>query len=277
MEKNRELEKKVEQWYKWRTGKIINLSNPKTFNEKINWLKVYDSTELKGWLADKYKSRKILEKLLDKDYSIPIIGVWNSFDEIDFNKLPNKFVLKTTHGSAMNIVVKDKSKFNKKEAKDNFDKWLKTDFGSISHEYHYKYIKPRIIAEEYVGNGEDLNECKVHCFNGEAKVIKIIQRDLVDKKSYEAFYDKNWERTSCMYTSFEQIKGEIEKPKCIDEIIKISEKLGSLFKFVRVDFYLLEDKFYLGELTFTPCAGVGGWKNESDNLLAGSWINLKEN
>ena len=262
----------VTEWYKWRTGKDLDIANPKTFNEKIQWLKAYDSTSLKGLLADKYESRKWLIDYLGEDFSIPILGVWDKFDDIDFNKLPNQFVLKATHGSAWNIIVNDKSKFNEKDAKEKFDKWLSIDFGSISKEYHYSYIKPRIIAEEYIKKLDQLDEYKLHCFNGKVKVIKVIKR--INNESFEAFYTENWERTTCMYDSYKKINDDLKKPKLLDKMIFIAEKLSKQFRFVRVDFYLLENKFYLGELTFTPCSGVGNWSNELDNIKVGGWLVL---
>ena len=151
----------LKDWFYRRTGEELNLENPQTFNEKIQWLKLYDSTPLKTKLADKYLVRDWVKEKIGEEYLIPLLGVWENFDDIDFDKLPDKFVLKANHGSAWNIIVTDKNSFDKKSAKQKFDKWLHTDYSIKSFELHYKNIKPLIIAEEYIeADDGDLKDYK---------------------------------------------------------------------------------------------------------------------
>ena len=178
LERNRnekDFPKILKQWYKKRTGKNLNLENPKTFNEKIQWLKLYDNSPLKTKLADKYLVREWIEEQIGSEYLIPLLGVWNNFDEIDFDKLPEKFVLKANHGSHWNIIVKDKSKLDKSKAKKKFDKWMARDYAfKAGLELQYRGIKPKIIAEKFIEdtNGE-LNDYKIMCFNGEPKFVWV--------------------------------------------------------------------------------------------------------
>ena len=272
MKRNLELEEDIKQWYKRRMKEDLNIEEPQTFNEKIQWLKLYDSTPLKGKLADKYESREWLKNELGQDYSIPIIGVWDKFDDIDFDKLPNKFVLKATHGSSWNIIVKDKSKLDKTDAKQKFDKWLATDFGSISREYHYRYIKPRIIAEEFIDFEDGLMDYRVYCFNGVPKEV------WVDKYSgtpyhQRTIYDLDWNKKDFLCT-WPPIKEDVNKPKNLDLMIDIAKKVSKYFVFVRVDFYEVNGKLYLGEITFTPMAGLCDYKPKEYEKVAGDMIDL---
>ena len=153
-----QYEEELKDWYKRRTKKELDLENPKTFNEKIQWLKLYDSTPIKTKLADKYLVREWVKEKIGEEYLVPLLGVWDKFDDIDFDKLPDKFVLKCNHGCGWNLIVTDKSKIDKVEAKKKFDKWMNTNFAFCNGlELHYKNIQPKIIAEEYLeNNGGDL-------------------------------------------------------------------------------------------------------------------------
>lgn len=269
--KESEYKKELTKWYEDATKSKLDWNNLRTINEKIQWLKLYDSTKLKGLLADKYESREWLSNVLGEDYSVPIFGVWDSFDDIDFDKLPDKFVLKATHGSGWNIVVKDKNKLNKEEAKSKFDRWLSLDYSFISgFELHYKFIKPRIIAEEYLC--DNIIDFRIFCFNGDPKEV------YVDKYSgthnhLRSIYDLSWNKRNVKCTWPDG--GNINKPINFDLMILISKKLSSYFKFVRIDFYEINEKLYLGELTFTPMSGTGKYYPESYGIECGNWLNLR--
>lgn len=261
-------------WFEKVTGNKLNLDNPKTFNEKIQWLKLYDSTPLKTKLADKYLVREWVEEKIGSEYLIPLLGVWNEFDEIDFNKLPNSFVLKANHGCGWNIIVKDKSKFNIEEARKKFNNWMKLNFAfRVGLELQYMNIKPKIIAEKYLENGnEDLYDYKVFCFNGKAESIMFLSERKHGLKM--AFYDLNWKKLPFVY-SYPINKMNIPKPKNLDLLIKLSEKLAEGFAHVRVDFYILNDgSLKFEEMTFTSASGTCKWQPAEQNKIYGDLIKL---
>lgn len=274
MELNSRLEKEVSDWYKWRTGKELHLHPPVTFNEKIQWLKIYDSTSLKGKCADKYEVRDYVINILGEDLFIPLLGVVDKFDDIDFNSLPDKFVLKATHGSGWNIIVQDKSKFNKVEAKKKFDQWLSTDFGKISKEYHYSYIKPRIVIEKYIeelGNSS-LTDYRFFCYNGKVKEVWVDTNSGTPNHT-RSIFDENFNKKNVQSTWGD---GGIilHKPSNFEKMVEISEKLAEPFVFIRVDLYEINNKIYIGELTFTPTAGLGTYRPESWGVECGNMLDL---
>lgn len=261
-------------WYKKQTGKELNLDNPQTYNEKIQWLKLYDSTPLKTRLADKYLVREWVKEKIGEEYLIPLLGVWDRFEDINFDKLPNKFVLKANHGCGWNIIVKDKNKFDRKEAKNKFDKWMNTNFAFVNgFELHYKNIKPKIIAEKYIENNEnDLYDYKVFCFNGKAYYIMYLAERQKGLKM--VFYDTRWNKMPFVY-SYPQYDQEIERPKKLDKLIELSEKLSKDFSHARIDFYILNSgDIKFGEITFTSASGVCKWNPERYDVILGKILNL---
>jgi len=266
-------EKELKIWYKAKTGEDLNLQNPKTFNEKIQWLKLYDSTPLKTRLADKYLVREWVAEKIGAEYLIPLLGVWDSFDEIDFDKLPERFVLKANHGYHWNYIVTDKSLFNKEEAKAKFDEWLNTNFAFKGLELHYMNIPPKIIADEYLENEEnDLYDYKVFCFGGKAEIINYISGRNRDVK--EAYFDLNWRKLP-FTTSFARNNAEISKPKNLELLIELAEKLAAGFPHVRVDFYILNDgSLKFGEMTFTTANGLDKWDPPEYNRVYGDLLKL---
>ena len=270
--------KVLAQWFREKTGEDLDLENPKTFNEKIQWLKLYDSTALKTRLADKYLVREWIKEKIGEEYLIPLLGVWDKFDDIDFEKLPNSFVLKTNHGSAMHIIVKDKSNFDISAAKQKFDKWLKTNYTlCYGLELHYTDIKPKIIAEEYIENdNSDLSDYKIFCFNGKPHCIEYLKdRNTTGLKV--AFFDLNWKKLPFTNANYPLIEDEISKPKNLDLMVQLAEKLAEGFAFVRVDFYALNDgSIKFGEMTFTPASGVMKWSPKEQDLIMGSLLKLPQ-
>jgi len=263
----------LKKWYKKRTGKTLNLDNPQNFNEKIQWLKLYDNSPLKTQLADKYLVRDWVKQQIGEEYLIPLLGVWDNFDEIDFDKLPDKFVLKANHGCAWNIIVKDKSKFDKKKAKKKFDKWMKRNYAyKAGLELQYKDIPPKIIAEQYVvdKNGE-LNDYKVLCFNGEPEFIWIDQGRYANRT--ENIYDINWNLQPFLLT-YENSKDPVPAPENLSKMIDFARKMSKEFYLVRVDFYDVDGKLYFGEMTFTSASGVDVFKPEEYNLKLGQMLKL---
>lgn len=261
-------------WFKRTTGQNLDLENPKTFNEKLQWLKLYDSTPLKTRLADKYLVRDWVKEKIGEEYLIPLLGVWDSFDEIDFDALPNQFVLKANHGCGWNIIVTDKSKFDKADAKKKFDSWMKLNFAySFGLELQYLNIPPKIIAEAYVENaGDDLYDYKVFCFDGRAESIMFLSERKTGLKM--AFYDLQWNKLPFTY-SFPRNPEDIPKPQNLDLLISLAEKLSEGFAHVRVDFYILNDgTLKFGEMTFTSASGSCKWNPPEQNRIYGDLITL---
>ena len=273
--KEKNYKKGLKIWYKKMTKKNLNLENPKTYTEKIQWIKLYDIDNLKTKLADKYLVRDWVKKKIGEKYLIPLLGVWDKFNDINFNNFPNKFVLKCNHGSNMNIIVLDKNKFNIYEAKKKINYWMKINYAFIyGLELQYKNIKRKIIAEEYIENNKNnINDYKIWCFEGKVDTIMVIS-ERKRNKTY-VFYDKNWNLLPFYYSNY--IEKKIDKPKYLNELINISETLSKGFKHVRTDFYILNnDTIKFGEMTFTPNSGIVNFLKEEYNEYFGNKIHINE-
>lgn len=266
----------VKNQYKKIMGIPLNLENPSTFSKKIQWLKVYDSTFLKTYCADKILVSDYVKQKLGKVITIPILGVYNKFEEIDFSKLPQNYVIKCNHGSGMNIIVKD-GKINKQEVKKKLDKWMKTDYLNLL-EFHYKPIQKKIFIEQYMNNEgkTSLTDYKFSCFNGEPKFCQIMN-DRFTNNLHSNYYDLDFipmkDVVRLDYPANYDVKDE--KPKNWDLMIEYSKKLSEEFKYVRVDFYEINGEIYLGELTFTPNSGYLKFKNRETDEKFGKWLRLK--
>ena len=262
-------------WFYNATGEQLHLDNPQTFNEKIQWLKLYDSTPEKTRLADKYLVRDWVKEKIGEEYLIPLLGVWDNFDDIDFDTLPNQFVIKCNHGCGYNIIVKDKSKLDIQDARKKINQWMNEDFAFRNgFELHYSAIKPKIIIEKFIENsGNDLYDYKFWCFNGKADYVQFLsERNTNGLKM--AFYNQKWEKQNFVY-SFPLDQKNITKPNNIDKMFELAEKLAKGFPHVRVDFYRLDDgKIYFGEMTFTSASGACKWNNEKINIIFGKKIKL---
>lgn len=252
---------KVKTQFRNYMGFELNLENPKRFTEKLNWLKIYDSSFLKTYCADKLLVREYVKDKLGKDLSIPVIGIYDKFEDIDFSKLPKDYVIKCNHGSGMNIIVKD-GKVNKSEVKQKLDKWMKTDY-LHALEFFYKPIQKKIFIEEYKDNGDiGLIDYKFWCFNGEPKFYSVGAGNGHGRTNYY-----NLDGTLSKYQRKDllpDLSKHWEKPKDFDEMVDDAKILSKDFKFVRVDFYEVNDKIYLGELTFLPNAGYVSYNKDID-------------
>ena len=271
-----EYNKALYNWYFKVKQQQINLDNPQTFNEKIQWLKLYDSTPIKTKLADKYLVRDWVKEKIGEKYLITLLGVYDKFEEIDFDKLPNQFVIKCNHGSGWNIIVKDKSKLNLAEIKEKLDKWLKTNFAfKYGYELHYRDIKPKIIIEKYVSNdGKNLYDYKFWCFNGNVKYMQF--RNDFSEHLEMCFYDLHWKKQP-FYYDHPLYKPDLPKPDNFSEMVNIAQKLCKGFAFVCVDLYRLNDgSIKFGEMTFTRSSGTGKWCDEKYNYKLGQLIKLPE-
>ena len=260
-------------WYFEITKKRLNLDNPRTYNEKIQWLKLYDSTPLKTRLADKYLVRDWVKEKIGEEYLVPLLGVYEKSEDIDFDTLPDRFVLKANHGSAWNIIVKEKNELNISQTKNKIDEFLNTNFAySAGLELQYREIKPLIIAEQYIEDEEgQLNDYKIECFSDEPKYISIIlDRSTSPKRN---FYDLNWNLLPFTLV-FPNSSNSINPPAKLHEMIFLAKKLCEGFCHVRVDFYCVESKIYFGEMTFTPASGIGKFEPPEWDNIWGDLIKL---
>lgn len=236
--------------------RCINLKNPDTFFAKINWLKLYDRNPGYTPLVDKYEVRQYIAEKIGKEYLNNLLGVYKHPDAIDFNALPNSFILKATHGAAWNIICHDKTKFDIDNSKKTMNKWLKSNFYELWGEHVYKNVAPRLVCEELLINENEpsLIDYKFHCFNGVPKYIQI-DRNRFQNHTLD-FYDLEWNRLP-FGLWFPKSKNTIPKPFRLGKMIELAEKLSAEFRYLRVDFYVVKDKIYFGELTFYPCNGFG--------------------
>ena len=264
-------------WYRCVTGKEIDIDNPKTFNEKIQWLKLYDSTDIKTILADKLAVREYVQNKIGEEYLIPILGIWNKYEDINFDELPNKFALKCNTGSGTNIIVNDKSAMDHKINVLKFDEWQKIKYEYMSGlEMHYSGMKSYLYAEELLEteNGEDLFDYKVFVFNGKVKLIQVdIDRHHNHRRN---LYTVDWEYLPYTILYPTDPNYIIEKPKCLDELINLAEILGENFIHVRVDFYISRNHIYFGEMTFSHGSGTETFIPEEFGLEMGEWMRLEK-
>ena len=259
-------------------GKFLNLKNPKTFNEKIQWIKLYEKNPLMTLYADKYEVRKIVEKKIGSHILNELYGVFESPDEIDFDSLPESFVLKATHGSGWNIIVKNKSVFEREKAKKKMRKWLGRNFYTKKREWAYKNIPPRIICEKYMENKDgSLNDYKFYCFNGDPLFIQV---DFDRHTGHgRAFYNPEWQKLDFFLAKNRKVRRyeeEPERPDSLRDMTEIACVLSSDFTFARVDMYEVDEKTVFGEVTFYPKNGGGRFSPEYWDAEFGDLLRLPE-
>ena len=242
--------------YKNNFGRELNLENPQEFNEKLQWLKLnkYQNDPLVIQCADKVRVREYIEQCGCEELLIDCLGVYDDVESIPWEKLPEKFVLKCNHGAGYNIVCTDKNQLDIEEAKKQLKAWLKDDYSLTYAEMHYHKIKRKIICEKYIQpeNGVLPDDYKVYCFHGEAYCIMLCkEREQEICKYY--FFDKDWNFQPWDRSTCEEKNVSIEPPKQLGKMLAYAEKLAKDFPFVRIDLYVMDDKVYFGEMTFTPC------------------------
>lgn len=263
--------------YYLQTGMKLHLKHPITFSEKLQWLKLYNRHPEYTMMVDKVAVKDYVAKIIGEEYIIPTLSVWNTPDEIDFDKLPDQFVLKCNHDSGGVVLCKNKKSFDREYAKGRIAKSLKHNFFYGGREFPYKNVKPCIMVEKYMqdANEEDLVDYKFFCFSGEVKMCQVISDRFTDEKI--DFYDKNWNRLIGLIGLNIDAKNSIEdkpRPKRYEEMIRIAESLSKGMIFVRVDLYDINDKIYFGELTFFPASGFGYFRPDEWNVKLGNMIKL---
>lgn len=265
----------LQYWYL--TKRKLNLKNPTRYNEKLQWLKLYDHKPEYTIFVDKYLVKDYVSKKIGDRYIIPTIGVWEDASKIDFDKLPNKFVLKCNHDSKSIFICKDKLKFNEKAAVEKLNQGLKRNHFAYGREWPYKNVKPVVIAEKYMEDESGgLQDYKVMCFNGVPKLIQLHQGRFTNHYTHD-IYDVNWVRQD-----FNQ-KGEVysetlrDKPEFLEEMLELSAKLAENVPHLRVDWYYVDHQLYFGELTFFDASGYLDFEPDEYNEIIGEWISLPQN
>lgn len=265
----------IKKIYKKRMGKEINLSEPQTFCEKQNWLKLYDRRPIYTVMADKYLARNFVAERIGEEYLVPLLGVWDNADEIDFDSLPEKFVLKCNHNSDV-VICTDKSTLDIEKTREKLNNQLKVDYYCRKREWPYKNIHRKIICEKYMENldGSEPLEYKVFCFNGKPEFVIVISGRFSNRETTMDTYDMDWRYTS-LINGDSPLAGDIfKKPECLCSIIEISEKLSDKTPFLRVDFNFWNKKLYFGEMTFFDAAGFENYKPEEWDYKLGELIEL---
>lgn len=271
--KNDELYIRID--YFLRMKKLLHLNPPITYNEKLQWLKLNWNNSSYTQLVDKFEVKKHVASFLGEEYIIPTLGVWESFDDIDFTKLPNQFVLKCTHDSGGVVICKDKNTFNYRKARKLLTNNLNQNFYYIGREYPYKEVKPQIIAEKFMldESGVELKDYKFFCFNGEVKFLFIASERFIDTKF--DFYDAEFNHYPFLQ-GHPNSKKEIMKPKNFDEMKSIASRLSKGMLHVRIDLYDIAGKIYFGEYTFFHFGGYVPFEPDCWDAKVGEWLDLSK-
>lgn len=253
-----------------------NIEAPKSFNEKLQYLKLYNRKPEYTDMVDKYEAKNFVSKIIGEEYIIPTIGIYKKFKNIDFEKLPNKFVLKPTHTSGDIFICKDKEKINNRKLRKQVKKWLKRKYYYIHREWPYKNIKPRIIAEKYMATDDqpELLDYKFFCFNGEPKFL-YVSEGLSDHSTAKiSFVDMDYKMAEFHRKDYKPFDKLPKQPENFEEMKELARKLSQNIPFVRVDFYEVEGKTYFGELTFYPGSGYIPFEPEEYDKVLGDMLEL---
>lgn len=266
----------IEKLFFPRVGYHPDLDNPKTLCEKLNWLKLNDRRPEYTDMVDKYKVKQFVAEKAGESYVTPLLGVWNQFEEIDFDKLPGSFVLKCNHDGGP-IIVKDKQRFDKDKAAATFHRKLKADYFRESREWPYKNVQKKIIAEPYYDSlgKRDSVEYKLTCLNGKVKFttvcIGIAHAGFEDRNNDH--FDRDWKRLD-FSVNYKSSGKQIEKPYFMDEMVDVAEKLADGIPYVRVDFYVIDGQIKFGEMTFFTWGGFMRFDPPQWDEILGSWLKL---
>ena len=263
--------------YRLNIGKKLDLKNPKTFNEKLQWLKLYDRKDIYTDMVDKCRVKKLVADKIGEEYIIPTIAEWDSFDEIDFDALPDRFVLKCNHDSGGLVICTDKSKLDINAARKKINRCLKTNYYWKGREWPYKNVKPKILAEKYMvdESGYELKDYKFFCFDGEVKALYIASdRTSKTEETKFDFYDAEFNHLP-FTNGHPNSNKEIKKPESFEKMKKLAAVLSKDTPHVRIDFYDIKGQVYFGEITLFHMSGVAPFVPEEWDYTFGKWIELK--
>lgn len=268
----------VQMMYPLIMKKQINLENPKTFNEKIQWLKLYDHRPEYTMLVDKYKVREYIAENFGEQYLIPLLGEWDDPEEIDFAVLPEKFVLKCNHNSGLGMCIcRDKSKLNIEKVRIELRKGLKEDFYLKGREWPYKNVPRKILCEKYMTDRDktELVDYKVHNFNGIPQFILVCSNRFSEDGLHEDFYTIDWEKMPVKRPEAPTTE-EIKKPLNLQRMLEISKQISAGYPFMRTDFYEINGKLYFGEITLYPASGWDEFEPDEYDMIFGNMLTLPE-
>ena len=267
----------VKIYYEYYTGKKLDLDNPVEFNQKIQWMKLFYRPRILNKLVDKYAVREYVKEKIGESYLNELIAVYDRVGEVNFEDLPDQFVIKGVHGCHFNLIVKDKKEMNVLRSRYLLTKWLnKNQYYRGGLEWAYKDVKPRLIAEKYLEEfgKEIMNDYKFFCFDGKPKFVQVdLERGI---NNYRCFYDMNWQKLPFTMKKNPLYEGEVSKPENFETMIEVVSKLADNFPFVRVDLYNIDGRIIFGEMTFYPSDGRNEFKPDEYNRIIGEYIRLPE-
>lgn len=277
---NEQLEELIGQWYFDNTQKTfgqavrMDFRNPRTFNEKLQWLKIYEQSDLRTQLSDKYLAKQLAADMIGPEYIVPLYGVWDRYSDINFDRLPDQFVLKANHGNKWQMQVRDKKAIDHKKARENFDRWLIENYAYKGFELQYRDIKPRIIAEKFLVDGDNpyVYDYRVWCFNGRPEIFLVTVVDETGDLTC-SYFDLDYKHLPSLHV-VPEVMNIPEKPVSFDLMLDLSRKLSEKFSFARVDFYQIDGRPYFGELTFLPNRGLTPWRDLKNDLYYGNMLKL---
>lgn len=260
--------------FRLKQGYGLDLKNPKTYNEKLQWIKLYDKNEWMPKCCDKYAVREYVEKMGCADILNTLYWHGTNPDDIPYDELPDKFVIKVTHGSTFNIIVTDKSKLDKEATRKKLIKWLNEKFIPCYGEWFYGKVPPQIIVEKFIESSDDkqLRDYKVFCFGGIPRIVRVDTDRFTNHKM--DFFTPDWERINEAGMGYPISGRDFEKPTCLEQLLAYARKLSSPFLHARVDFYIVGNKPIFGEITFTNGAGFDKFSSYEFDLKMGSFISL---
>lgn len=267
----------IKRQFKYCMGYRLNLQNPKTYQEKLQWLKLYAYKPIYAKMVDKYEVKGFVSQTIGKEYIIPTYGIYDKAEDIDYSILPNSFIMKTTHDSGTIVICKDKTKLDKKKSNQYLNRRLKKKYYLKERELFYKDVKPRIIIEKMIGElGEDLRDYKFYCFNGEPKLMFIISNRWGEGGHKADYFDMDGKPVKISQPGFDNSEILPSLPPVFEEMKVLAAKLSKDIPHLRVDFYYTQNKIYVGELTFFESGGYLPFYPEEINTLLGNWIDLSK-
>ena len=258
-------------------GYPLDLENPKTFSEKLQWLKVNYRDPIQTVMVDKDEAKNFIAQRVGEQYIIRTLAVWDSVEDIDFDALPNQFVLKCTHDSGGIVICKDKSSLDREAAKAKLSAFLQRDYSRIAREWPYKDVPRRIIAEEYLSElgSNEILDYKMYCFHGNPKLTVVCSDRFSKTGTRMNFYDIDWEPMGIHFGHYPPVSTEFTRPETYEEMLRVATELSKDCPFLRVDFYEIKGRLYIGELTFFPGAGFEKFRPMTKDYELGEWLHLE--
>ena len=262
--------------YRANIGKRLNLDEPMWFGEKINWLKLYGHPERYARFSDKYAVRDYIAATIGEEYLVPLLGVWDNPGKIDFDILPERFVLKATHDSGSACICRDKTGFDQAAAIKKLRRALKCRYYMKGRERQYEHVVPRVLAEEYIDTGTDTLtfDYKVYCFNGMARFVHAMSTSVVSFQQKYTFFDCEWQRLPFWLDGYPVESRELPPPQNLTKMLCLAEKLTQGMPFMRVDFYEANNRLFIGEMTWLPSGGLIPFQPPEWERRIGEWLVL---